>query len=225
MPRKAVRRPSIAAGAVHRILAGMTNARPMVVELLRHNLWANTEMLAACRGLRDEQFETEVLGTFGRLSQTLIHLARAQGGYLRTLADWQPGPEHRLEASEPFPGIDRIAEHLRLTGERLIEVAKHASADRDVEGTWNGQPYRFPEWVVLLQAAHHATEHRQQIATALTYIGIEPPEPDIWPTGSRSRPRGSRCPASCGSRARCARRRRNPTTATSPPWDAHAPPR
>ena len=158
----------------------MTHDNAILVELFRHNLWANGVTLTACRDLGDHQLATEVAGTYGRLDQTLIHLARAQGGYLRTLTDWQPGAEHRLEADEPFPGVDRIAAHLRFTGERLIEVARHASADGVLEGLWHGEPYRFPEWVVLLQAAHHATEHRQQIATMLTILGIEPPEPDLW---------------------------------------------
>ncbi len=156
----------------------MTDDRPILVELFRHNLWANAAMLDACRGLGDEQLATELAGAYGRLDQTLVHLARAQGGYVRTLTDWQPGPEHRLEYDEPFPGVERIAEHLRFTGERLVEVAGEASVDRILEGAGNYGPYRFPAWVLLLHAAHHATEHRQQIATMLTNLGVEPPEPD-----------------------------------------------
>ena len=157
----------------------MQSENAILLELFRHNVWANDVMIDACRDLSNEQLATELAGTYGRLDQTLVHLARAQGGYLRTLTDWQPGPEHRLEYDEPFPGVDRIAEHLRFTGERLIEVAGDASADRDLESTWRGEPYRLPEWVLLLHAAHHATEHRQQIATVLTTLGIEPPEPDL----------------------------------------------
>lgn len=158
----------------------MLNESAILVELFRHNLWASGVTLEACRDLRDDQLATEVAGTYGRLDQTLVHLARAQGGYLRTLTDWQPGPEHRMQPDEPFPGVGRIDAHLRFTGERLINVARGASADRVLEGAWGDQPYRLPEWVVLLQAAHHATEHRQQIATMLTSLGIEPPEPDLW---------------------------------------------
>ena len=157
----------------------MTNENAILVELFRHNRWANEMMLDACRGLTVEQLSTEVVGTYGRLDQTLIHVARAQGGYLRTLADWRPGEEHRLEYNNPFPGVDRVAEHLRFTGERLIEVARAAATDRMLEGTWGDEPFRLPEWVLLLHAAHHATEHRQQIATMLTALGIEPPEPDV----------------------------------------------
>lgn len=91
-----------------------------------------------------------------------------------------------MELDDPFPGVDRLAEHLRFTGERLIEVAQRASPNRVLEGTWGDEPYRYPAWVLLLHAAHHATEHRQQIATMLTNLGIEPPEPIPWPTGTRS---------------------------------------
>ena len=158
----------------------MRNENEILVRLFEHNLWANAQMLNACRALSAEQLETETTGTFGRVDHTLIHLARAQGGYLQTLTGWKPGPEHRLEYDEPFPGVDRVGEHLRSTGERLVQVARDESAGRILEGDYNGEPYRLPSWVVLLQAAYHATEHRQQVATALTTLGVEPPEPDLW---------------------------------------------
>ena len=157
----------------------MTNDNAILVQLFRHNQWANRTMLDACRDLTAEDLSSEVIGTYGRLDRTLIHLARAQGGYLRTLADWRPGEEHRLEYDDPFPGVDHVAAHLRFTGERLIEVARVASIDRVVEGTWGDEAFRLPEWVLLLHAAHHATEHRQQIATMLTSLGLSPPEPDV----------------------------------------------
>ena len=162
----------------------------ILVELFRHNLWANEVMLDSCRALTEGQLATELTWTYGRLDHTLVHLARAQGGYLRTLTDWQPGSEHRLEPDDPFPGVDAIAGHLRFTGERLVQVALNTSSSRVLEGTWGGEPYRLPEWVLLLHAAHHATEHRQQIASMLTNLGIEPPEPDpvaYWQATERER--------------------------------------
>ena len=158
----------------------MRHDNAILLKLFEHNVWANDEMLAACRGLAPHQFETETIGTYGRLGHILIRLARAQGGYLRLLSDWQPGPEHRLEYEEEFPGVERIAEHLRFTGQRLVDVAGQETADREVEGVDDGQPWTTPAWVVLLQAAYHATEHRQQVATTLTDLGVEPPEPDLW---------------------------------------------
>ena len=158
----------------------MRNENQTLVHLFPHNVWANAEMLAACATLTQEQLATDLPGTFGRLDQTLIHLARAQGGYLRRLTEWQPGPEHELEYTAPFPGVERIQTHLRFTGERLVEVSADLPAERNLEFEYEGKMERLPAWVVLLQAAYHATEHRQQIATTLTHIGLEPPEPDLW---------------------------------------------
>jgi len=58
----------------------MQHENAILLELFRHNLWANGVMLDACQDLSDEQLATELAGTYGRLDQTLVHLARAQGG-------------------------------------------------------------------------------------------------------------------------------------------------
>lgn len=66
----------------------MRHENAILLELFRHNLWANGTMVDACRELSAEQLATELPGTYRRLDQTLAHLARALGGYLRTLTDW-----------------------------------------------------------------------------------------------------------------------------------------
>jgi uncharacterized damage-inducible protein DinB len=35
-------------------------------------------------------------------------------------------------------------------------------------------------FIPLIQAINHATEHRSQVATILTQLGIQPPEMDVW---------------------------------------------
>jgi uncharacterized damage-inducible protein DinB len=35
----------------------------------------------------------------------------------------------------------------------------------------------------LAQALHHGTDHRSQICTALTTLGVEPPFIDVWDFG------------------------------------------
>jgi uncharacterized damage-inducible protein DinB len=36
----------------------------------------------------------------------------------------------------------------------------------------------------LAQALHHGTDHRSQVCTALTALGIEPPPIDVWDYGA-----------------------------------------
>jgi uncharacterized damage-inducible protein DinB len=37
----------------------------------------------------------------------------------------------------------------------------------------------------LAQALHHGTDHRSQICTALTALGVEPPDIDLWAFGEQ----------------------------------------
>jgi uncharacterized damage-inducible protein DinB len=44
----------------------------------------------------------------------------------------------------------------------------------------DGSESHAPMGVRLAQALHHGTDHRSQVCTALTTIGIEPPAIDVW---------------------------------------------
>ena len=44
-------------------------------------------------------------------------------------------------------------------------------SDGESHATWG---------VRLAQAIHHGTDHRSQLCTGLTSLGIEPPEIDVW---------------------------------------------
>ena len=145
-----------------------------LLELFRHNAWANARLLEACRPLTEEQRAATVEGTYGELGYTLTHLVRAESYYLKLLTDWQPPV--RWEIPGPFPGIDALLEQARFTGDRLVEIADEIDADRPLQV--DDEP--VPASVVLVQAINHATEHRGHIATILTQIGIQPPEMDGW---------------------------------------------
>ena len=45
---------------------------------------------------------------------------------------------------------------------------------------WDGTPREVPKTVILTQVINHATEHRSQVMTILTQLGIAPPELDAW---------------------------------------------
>jgi uncharacterized damage-inducible protein DinB len=74
-------------------------------------------------------------------------------------------------------------------------MAKHADAWAGVIGNdpdpdrWlvrhrpDGSETHAPLGIRLAQALHHGTDHRSQVCTALTNIGIEPPQIDVWDYG------------------------------------------
>ena len=47
----------------------------------------------------------------------------------------------------------------------------------------DGWEFHQPAGLRLAQAIHHGTDHRSQVCTALTSLGIEPPEIDLWAYG------------------------------------------
>ncbi len=147
-------------------------------ELFRHNTMMNRQLVEACRPLSPEQLDTTVDGTYGSIAATLVHIANAQVGYAARLLDIP-----RLESlpEDPFPGFETLAARFAI-GDSQLEGAAQSPSDRDVEvtgddpvGTW-----RMPVSLFLVQAINHGTEHRSQVATILTQLGIEPPDMDGW---------------------------------------------
>jgi uncharacterized damage-inducible protein DinB len=47
----------------------------------------------------------------------------------------------------------------------------------------DGSEGHAPFGVRIGQVLHHGTDHRSQICTALTTLGMEPPEIDVWAFG------------------------------------------
>jgi uncharacterized damage-inducible protein DinB len=88
-------------------------------------------------------------------------------------------PADLLRVGE-FPGIEALREHARRSGEGLITVADTVDPAQVVRGTYRGEPYELPVIIVLMQAIHHATDHRSQIATVLSQLGMQPPDLSVW---------------------------------------------
>jgi uncharacterized damage-inducible protein DinB len=50
----------------------------LLATLFRHNRWANLRLLDTCAGLSDAQWQAGVLGTYGSVRDTLVHLLAAE---------------------------------------------------------------------------------------------------------------------------------------------------
>jgi uncharacterized damage-inducible protein DinB len=53
-------------------------------------------------------------------------------------------------------------------------------ADDIVRLDWDGTPRDVPKTIILNQVINHATEHRSQIMTIMTQLGIDPPDLQSW---------------------------------------------
>ena len=146
--------------------------------LIEHNNWANLCIIKACSSLSDEQLDAEPQTvTKGSIRLTLLHLVSSQRGYLALLT--LPVETRRLAP----PAIADLQESARISGEGLLALARdwpNQSSETQLQTT---DGYFVAPWVVMLQVINHATEHREQIKSMLTALGVKPPRVDGWEYG------------------------------------------
>ena len=145
--------------------------------LFKHHLWANLSLLEHCKQLSDEQLDTAVVGGFGSIRDTLTHIVTAEQSYYSRISTGQMyrHPENRAPMT-----IADLKDAISKTGNGLITWATKVQAEDVVQINWDGTMRDVPKTILLTQAINHATEHRSQIMTILTQLGIQPPELDSW---------------------------------------------
>ena len=149
-------------------------------KLFEHNNWANIQILQACSTLSDEQLDSEPKSaTAGSIRITLSHLVTSQQGYLRLLT--LPLDE-RLEPvpTPPFAELQRSAS---ISGEALLALARNESNIPMKRQLRTRDGFFVEPWVLMVQIINHATEHREQIKSMLSFMGVTPPNIDGWDYG------------------------------------------
>jgi len=150
---------------------------PAIVELFRHNLWANLRLLDACGSLTPAQLEATAVGTYGSIYDTLIHIVGSEEWYLSGLS--VPASEKTLQPGER-PLLADLRDHQSRAGEGLIWVAPGIKSG-DV-ARWQGPrgERSMPAPRLLTQIINHATEHRDQVNVILTQLGLSPVDFSGW---------------------------------------------
>jgi uncharacterized damage-inducible protein DinB len=147
-------------------------------KLFEHNNWANLQIIQACSALSDEQLDAEPhSATRGSIRVTLTHLVSSQQGYLSLLTlPVEARPRVR-------PAFTELQETARLSGEGLLALARDWSTKPLETRLQTRDGYLVEPWVVMVQAINHATEHREQIKSMLSALGVTPPDIDGWSYG------------------------------------------
>ena len=149
----------------------------LLKDAFAHHIWATLQVIDACAALSPEQLKTAAPGTYGAILDTLRHLVAADTSYLMVTTGGRVSP---VDTSE-----------MQLS-ELRSEMAAHGGAWQDLVSQdldpdtvltrrrADGSQTRAPLGIRLAQALHHGTDHRSQICTALTLLGVEPPLIDVW---------------------------------------------
>jgi uncharacterized damage-inducible protein DinB len=147
-------------------------------KLFEHNNWANLRIIQACSALSEDQLDTDPQSaTKGSIRVTLTHLVTSQQNYLSLLT---LPVDARLDSPPAFADLPKAAS---MSGEALLALARDGASKPLKTQLRTKDGYFVDPWVVMLQAINHATEHREQISSMLTAVGVTPPDLDGWAYG------------------------------------------
>jgi len=152
-----------------------------------HHIWATERLIDECQALTPEQLTTPAPGTYGSVLDTFRHLVSTDCWYLTFFRD-QP---QRIEEGADV-GLDELRTAITSNGTDWMEMLSGGlDGEADVVEHGDGWNFHSPTGLRLAQVVQHGTDHRSQICTALTSLGVEPPPIDLWAFGEatgRTRP-------------------------------------
>lgn len=155
----------------------------MLEDAFAHNVWATLRLIDACLDLSPAQLETAVPGTYGSILETSRHLVGSDCWYLFRMTGDRGHviDEDHMDLSELRGSMEgNGAAWSRLLGEHLDPDAILVGQNDDGSETHARTSIR------IAQVLHHGTDHRSQICTALTALGVEPPGIDVWAFGEHT---------------------------------------
>ncbi len=154
--------------------------RSALDDAFAHHVWATLQIIDACSSLGDEQLATEVPGTYGSILDTLRHLVGSDAWYLFVISG---GHAERIDEDVmSLPELRAVMEGQAAAWSSVLGT--DVDADLDVVAhREDGTQSHAPRGIRLAQVLHHGTDHRSQICTCLTALGVEPPAIDVWDFG------------------------------------------
>jgi uncharacterized damage-inducible protein DinB len=152
-------------------------SRPILADAFAHHAWATIRLIDACLPLTADQLATSVPGTYGTILATVRHLVGGDAGYLFVLTGGRI-----TDVDESAMSLDDLrAAEVTFGAAWAALVAQDLDSDEIlVRLRDDGSKSLAPVGIRLAQALHHGSDHRSQVCTALTSLGIEPPAIDVW---------------------------------------------
>lgn len=148
-----------------------------------HHIWATERLIDACEALTPEQLRTPAPGTYGAIIDTLRHLVSTDGWYLTFFRDWTNLVEEDADVT-----LAEMRSAIATNGGVWKELlAAGPDPEQDVVEHGDGWDFHSPVGFRLAQAIQHGTDHRSQVCTALTSLGVEPPPIDVWAYGEATK--------------------------------------
>jgi uncharacterized damage-inducible protein DinB len=155
-------------------------SRPILEDAFTHHVWATLRLLDACAPLTEEQLTEPVPGTYGPILDTLRHVVGADAWYLFVITG---GEVARID--EDAMSVDELRAEMEGHAATWSSIL-HARTDPDevvLAHRDDGTEGHAPIGIRLAQVLHHGSDHRSQVCTGLTALGLTPPAIDVWDLG------------------------------------------
>jgi uncharacterized damage-inducible protein DinB len=140
-----------------------------------YDAWANARVLEAAANLDQAQLVAPDDGGYGSVRDTLVHIAAVQWVFLER---WQGRSPSSMWDPAAFPDVAAIRDRwVAVEHETAAFVDSLREDDLDTVVTYlnfQGEPWAYPLWQQMLHQANHATQHRSEVAAALTRFGHSP---------------------------------------------------
>ena len=158
-------------------------SRSLLDDAFAHHVWATLRLIDVCRPLSPEQLGTVVPGTYGSIIAMVRHIVGADRSYLFTMSGGRTTTLIDEDAMD-LPELRAAMEGNGAAWSQLLAEPLDPEEVR-VRRRDDGSDSHAPVGIRLAQALHHGTDHRSQICTALTTLGIQPPDIDVWDFGEQ----------------------------------------
>jgi uncharacterized damage-inducible protein DinB len=156
-----------------------TQPETTLVELIRYNNWANAQVFNACQALAADQLATAAPGAYGSIRDTLAHIIRAEGSYIFRLTGERPKPPFKWEDQ---PALADIIAFAGQVADVLLATVQRTPPTHVVHEAANGESSAldYQARAIFIQIINHGVEHRTNITTILSSLGLPAPEVDGW---------------------------------------------
>jgi uncharacterized damage-inducible protein DinB len=154
-----------------------TQPETTLVELIRYNNWANAQVFAACQKLAADQLAAAAPGAYGSIRETLEHIIRAEADYVGRLTGDRPQPAFRWKDQAALADLFAFAGQVASA---LLDAIQRIPPNHVVHEEEDGSTLDYQARALFIQIINHGIEHRTNITTILSGLGLPAPEVDGW---------------------------------------------
>jgi|SRR3954447_16802879 uncharacterized damage-inducible protein DinB len=152
----------------------------------QHHAWATRVQLKTAASLTQEQLSFSPPGVYGGILDTLRHLVGADRWYLQSFDGqpndvWSHRPESLVEEDTALNDVVKVADENATLWMKLLpqlDLLQQLASPRLEGGTRSARID-----VRLAQALYHGNDHRSQVNTTLTLLGLDVPAMSVWNFG------------------------------------------